>query len=147
LVQRTRIGRKISLIVNRGGQQIELEPVITESLPEAEAAASQGKTRDTAEVLNAIGLDVRELSSQERALGVPGVVVVSVKSGGLAGDRLQPGDLIMAVNQNAVRNAWEFFQYLSSSAAVQPTMLHFIRGGKINRAELPMVPRKEEDGK
>ncbi len=147
LVQRTRIGRKVTMIVNRDGQQISLEPVITENLPEAEAALAQGKTRDAEEVLNAIGLDVRELTGQERLLGVPGVVVVSVKSGGLAGDRLRPEDLIVAVNQNTVRNSWEFFQYLSSSAAVQPTTLHFIRGGKFGRIDLPVVPRKEEEGK
>jgi serine protease Do len=147
LVQRTRIGRKVTMIVNRDGQQVSLEPVITENLPEAEAATAQGKTRDTSEVLNAIGLDVRELTGQERMMGIPGVVVVAVKPGGMAGDRLQAGDVIVAVNQNEVRNSWEFFQYLASSAAVQPTTLHYIRGGKFSRIDLPMVPRKEEEGK
>ncbi len=147
LVQRTRIGRKVQMIVNRGGQQISLEATITENLPEAEPTTAQGKTRDAEEVLNAIGLEVRELSGQERMLGVPGVVVMAVKPGGLAGERLRAGDVIVAVNQNTARNTWEFFQYLSSSAAVQPTTLHFIRDGKFNRVDLPVVPRKEEEGK
>jgi serine protease Do len=144
-VQRTRIGRKVSLIVNREGQQVKLEATIVESQPEPQAAAPpQSKTRDSKEVLDAIGVYVRDFTDSERLLGASGVVVTRVASTGLAADRLRPGDWITAVNRIEVHNQLEFNRLLIASAGVQPTTINFIRDGKTARADLPAVPRKDE---
>ncbi|WP_052573549.1 trypsin-like peptidase domain-containing protein [Haloferula sp. BvORR071] len=144
-VQRTRIGRKVSLIVNREGQQMKLEATITESQPEPEApVADQSRTREPEEVLEAVGVRVRDFSETERRLGSSGVVVTGVSSTGLAANRLQAGDCIISVNHNDVRNRYEFYRNLAASAGVQPTTISYVREGKAARADLPAVPRKEE---
>jgi S1-C subfamily serine protease len=142
-VQRTRIGRRVPLVVTRQGRQVKLEATIAESQPEPEAGPVQGKTRDIQEVLEAVGVQVRDLSAQERRLSFSGVVVERVSSGGLALNRLKPGDLITAVNRYEVRSAKEFYQYLAASAGVQTTSIAFMREDKTGRVDLPAVPRKE----
>ncbi len=142
-VQRTRIGRKVTLALSRDGKPLNVEATIAESEPEPEAAPQQGKARDDQEVLTAIGVQVRDLTQQERRLGFSGVVVVGVSTGGLALDRLKPGDLITAVNRYDVRTMGEFYRHLATSAGVQATSISYMREGKNARVDLPAVPRKE----
>jgi S1-C subfamily serine protease len=75
--------------------------------------------------------------------GFRGVVVTRIVSGGLAAGRVQPGDLIIAVNNARVSGASEFFLHLAASAAVQDTSLILIREGKSARVVLPALPRGE----
>jgi len=153
LVQRTRIGRKVPITVTREGKQLNLEATIAESQPEVENAQQQqqqspqqGKTRNDAEVLEAVGVVVRDLTQQERRLlGVNGVVVDRVSGNGLAFDRLKPGDLVTSVNRNDVRNSFEFYRQLAAAASVQGTTIAYYRDGKFSRIDLPAVPRKEEE--
>ena len=146
LVQRTKVGRKVPLRVWRNGAELTLEATITES----ETAAAevplmlQGKTRDMQETLRAIGLQVAELSTQERIRGFSGVLAVAVSPDGLAANLVLPGDLILGVNETRVSNATEFYQYLSASAAVQATSLYLLRQGTEWKVNLPVLPRKEE---
>ncbi len=147
LVQRTRIGRKVPIRIWRDGGEVTLEAMIAESNPDEHAsilAEQQGKLRDSQEVLRTLGVEVVDLSARDRARGFNGVVVRAVSPQGLAADRLQPGDLIVAVNQNRVTSASEFYLYLASSAAVQATSVHFLRDGVVSRADLPALPRREE---
>ncbi|WP_367870602.1 trypsin-like peptidase domain-containing protein [Luteolibacter sp. Populi] len=145
LVQRTRIGRKVPLIVDRDGKAVPLEATITESLPETGTTTTPSKMREPAEVLQAIGVIVNDLSPQDRKAGLSGVVVAGVQPGGLAAGQLQAGDLITAVNRIDIRNSYEFYLHLSASAGVQPTSIRYMREGKYGRADLPAVPRKEEE--
>ena len=96
------------------------------------------------ETLRAIGLQVAELTTQERAGGFSGVLAVAVSPDGLAANRVLPGDLILGVNESRVTNATEFYQYLSASAAVQATSLYLLRQGTEVKVNLPVLPRKEE---
>jgi serine protease Do len=147
LVQGTRIGNEVTLGVWRKGQMLELKTVITESgaagatAPPPAAGAGQGRTRDTEEVLQALGIEVRDLSVPERMRGFRGVVAIRIGSGGLANGLVQPGDLILAVNNSRVSGASEFFLHLAASVAVQDTTLHLIREGKSARVTLPALPR------
>jgi Do/DeqQ family serine protease len=147
LVQGTRIGNEVTLGVWRKGQMLELKTVITESgapgatTPPPAAAAGQGRTRDPEQVLQALGIEVRDLSVPERMRGFRGVVVTRIGSGGLANGVVQPGDLIIAVNNARVGGASEFFLHLAASAAVQDTALFLIRDGKSARVTLPALPR------
>lgn len=142
-VQNTRIGKKVQLVVSREDQQLNLEATIAESQPDPETAPTLGKARDDQEVLEAIGVQVRDLSQQERRMGYSGVVVERVSTGGLALDRLKPGDLITAVNRYDVRTSGEFYRHLATSAGVQVTSISYMREGKTGRVDLPAVPRKE----
>lgn len=148
LVQRTRVGDAVTLGVWRNGKSLELKAVIAESgsgnlatkMPED---GDQGRTRDPEEILQAMGIDVRDLSVRERMQGFQGVVVTGLTDNGLAVGKVQPGDLIIAVNNGRISGAREFFLYLASSAAVQDTSLVIIRDGKSIRVTLPALPRKE----
>lgn len=147
LVQGTRVGSEVTLGVWRKGQMLELKTVITESgapgatSPPPTSSTDQGRTRDPEEVLQTLGIEVRDLSVPERMRGFRGVVVTRISSAGLANGIVQPGDLIIAVNNARVSGASEFFLNLSASVAVQDTALLLIRNGKSQRVTLPALPR------
>jgi serine protease Do len=147
LVQATRCGNTITLGVWRKGQSLELKASIVESGAAAasaqlpEAAAAQGRTRDPEEVLQAIGIEVRDLSVPERLQGFRGVVVTGLAADGLAAGQVQAGDLILAVNTAQIGGANEFFLHLAASAAVQDTSLQLMREGKFLRVTVPALSR------
>jgi Do/DeqQ family serine protease len=149
LVQGTRIGDSVTLGVWRKGRPLELKAIITESgeagqtakLPDA--ATGQGRTRDPEEILQAIGIEARDLSVPERMRGFRGVVVTGLAANSLAAGQVQTGDLILAVNNARISGASEFFLHLAASAAVQDTSLIMIREGKSLRVTLPALPRRE----
>jgi len=150
LVQATRVGEAAALGVWRKGQTLELKAVITESGASPQPAAKtpdmqggQGRTRDPDEILQALGIEVRDLSVPERMRGFRGVVVTGLAENALAADKVRRGDLIVAVNSARISGAAEFFLHLSASAAVQDTTLLVFRDGKSVRVTLPSVPRKE----
>jgi serine protease Do len=148
-VQSTKVGEMATLGVWRKGQPLELKASITESgaspqiakLPENQGV--QGRTRDPEEILQALGIEVRDLSVPERMRGFRGVVVTGLAENALAADKVRRGDLIVAVNNARISGAAEFFLHLSASAAVQDTTLVVYRDGKSMRVTLPSVPRKE----
>jgi serine protease Do len=149
LVQRTRVGDTVTLGVWRNGKSLELKVKITESgasgpvakLPEA--APDQGRYRDPEEILQAMGIEVRDVVVAERLRGLRGVVVTGVAENGLAAGKVQAGDLIIFVNNARISGAGDFFNYLAASAAVQDTALVVFREGKSLRVTLPALPRRE----
>ena len=148
LVQSTRVGDTATLGVWRDGKTLELKATITESGASAAAkppapTASQGRMRDPEEILQSLGIEVRDLSVPERMRGFRGVVVTALSANGLAASLLKPGDLIIAVNNSRISGASEFFQHLAASAAVQDTALLILRDGETQRVTLPALPRKD----
>jgi serine protease Do len=149
LVQRTRIGETLTLDVWRKGESLQLKAVITENnAPEAQTktpatSSTQGRTYDPEQVLQALGIQVRDLYVQERMLGFRGVAVVGVVQHALAAEHIKPGDLIVAVNNSRISGANEFFLHLAASAAVQDTSLHLVREGQVLRINLPAIPRRQ----
>jgi type II secretory pathway component PulC len=107
------------------------------------SSAGLGRTHDPDEVLKALGIQVRDLSDLERQRGYRGVRVTGITENGLATDKVKAGDIIIAVNNSAIRTASEFFLYLAASAAVQETTLHVVRDGQIIRVGLAALPRQE----
>jgi serine protease Do len=149
LVQATKVGEEVPLEVWRKGKQLQLKAIITESgapgqtakLPENKSG--QPETQDPQEILQVLGIEVRELSVPERMRGFRGVVVTGISPNGLAASRIQPGDLILAINNARVTGANEFFLYLAASAAVQDTSLVVMRGGQSLRVILPALARSK----
>ena len=149
LVQSTHVGSTVKLGIWRKGESLELKAAITESgatpstTQPTQSSNTQSHTRDPEEILQAYGIEVRDLSVPERMRGYRGVVVTGLATDGLAAGLLHTGDLIMAVNSSQISGANDFFVNLAASAAVQDTLLHIARGGKILRITLPAPPRKE----
>jgi serine protease Do len=149
LVQKTRIGSTVTLGVWRKGQTVELKATITESgatnpaAPSAKNSAGQGNTRDPEEVLQTLGIEVRDLSVPERMQGFRGVVVTRLAANGLAAKLIHAGDLIVAVNTTRIGGVNEFFLHLAASASVQDTHIHLIREGQALRVTVPALPRME----
>lgn len=149
LVQRAKVGATLELNVWRKGELLKLKAVIAESgadiasskLPSA--PAGQGRTHDPEQVLQALGIQVRDLSVPERMRGYRGVAVTAVTPNGLAAEQVKAGDLILAVNNARISGAADFFQHLAASAAVQITGLHLIRDGKLININIPAIPRQE----
>ncbi len=148
-VQRSKVGEVLTLDVWRKGQKLELKATIAESDSSAPKPLAQpqqtqqGRTRDPEAILQALGIQVRDLSVPERMRGFRGVVVTALGENALAGDLMQIGDLILAVNNSPISGASEFFLNLAASAAVQDTTLQVFRDGKNIRVSLPALPREE----
>ena len=148
LVQGMRVGDAATLNVWRKGQLMELRAIIAESdapsltRPPAQESA-QGRVRDPEEILQALGIEVRDLSVPERMRGLRGVVVTGISGNGLAAGKLQPGDLIIAVQNSRISGASEFFLHLAASAAVQDTAILLLRDGQSIRTTIPALPRRD----
>ncbi len=149
LVQRARVGSVLTMDVWRKGESLQLKATITESgaanpaAPIPPAETSQGRTRSPDEVLQALGIQVRDLSVQERQRGFRGVWVTGIADKGLAAEQVQAGDLLLAVNNSPVGSASEFSLYLAASAAVQDTALQLLRNGQMLRVNLSALPRQQ----
>jgi serine protease Do len=146
LIQRAKVGEVLHLDVWRKGQSMSLKATVAESEAASQnvqapvESAAEGQARDPEEILNALGIQVRDLSVQERLRGYRGVVVTGLARSGLAADLLEKGDLIYAVNRSRIGSASEFFLYLAASAAVQDTTLSIVREGQATLVNLPALP-------
>lgn len=149
LVQRSRTGQTASLKVWRRGASLDLKATIAESTPTpAEASKpgdgkTPGRTLDPKQVLQTVGIVVRDLSMAETLRGFRGAVVTQVAAQSLAEGKVEPGDLILAVNQAPIADANEFFLHVAASAAVQATSLQILRGGRQLRVKLPALAKEE----
>jgi len=141
LVQATRVGETIPIVIWRKGETLELNAKIAESGSESPATNKPAGTlnRDPEEILQAMGIEVRDLSVPERMRGFRGVVVTGLAPAGIAEEFLQAGDLIVAVNNSRVTGASEFFLHLAASASVQDTTLIVVRDGQSTRVTLPAL--------
>lgn len=149
LVQRSRAGQPATLKIWRRGETIEIKANISESSSrQAEATKpadgkTPGRATDPKQVLQTIGIVVRDLTMTEILRGFRGAVVTQVASGSLADGRVQAGDLILAVNQSQITDSSEFFLHLAASAVVQATSLQILRDGRQIRVKLPPLPKEE----
>ena len=144
LVQRSEIGEKVKIGIWRAGRQLELTTTITEatSPPIYKEIPQKTPSKNNMEILVGVGVEVRQLTAAESAGGVQGVVVTRVLDEGSASGILLPGDLVVALNNSPLSNSNEFYLHLAASAAVQPTSLFILRGGKSLRVSLP-APKGE----
>jgi len=139
LVQRSGIGKKIKVDVWRKGQLIALEATIKEatSAPVYSEVSMDKKTRENIEILRKVGVEVRDLTDAELALGSSGVLVTRILDQGKAMGILLPGDLILSLNNSRISGSNEFYLHLVASAAIQSTSLAVLREGMPLRLNLP----------
>lgn len=139
LVQRSGIGKQVKMGVWRKSKFIELEATISEatSPPVYSPITPKEKTKDNQAILRKIGIKVRDLSAPERALGYTGVLVTGLLPEGKAAGILQPGDLIISLNNSRISSTNDFYLHLAASAAMQATNLSVLRAGSPHRLSLP----------
>lgn len=113
LVAGTKPGEQAKLDVLRKGERQTLTATVGEVPAERSARTSQAPAKESTP--SRLGLAVRELSAEERQkLGVEyGVVVVDVAQGPAARSTIQPGDVIVAVNQSRFSSVEEFTKLLA----------------------------------
>lgn len=141
LVQRSKIGDKVSIGVWRKGEIITMEATITEaaSAPVYTEVPSSGKLHENADIIHNVGVEVRDLHTNERLRGFGGVIVTKIQVGGQADGILKSGDLITALNNSQFSNSNEFYIQLAASATIQATSLQIIRDGTPLRLSLPFL--------
>jgi serine protease Do len=128
LVAATKPGEKAQLEVWRGGKRERLSVTVGE-IPAEEVAAAKPEQKQDASPTG-LGLAVRDLAPEERkALGVDyGLVVEDVRSGN-ASTPIQPGDVILAVNQEHFRSLEEFNKLVARHKKGERVALLVNRGG------------------
>lgn len=126
MVQRTSIGQKVPLKVWRDGQYLELITTVVENLTSPQPGTPQQST--TLQLIRQYGVQVRSFTAMEMARGLSGVVVTRVDPAGLAAELIAENDVIVAVNQQKVEDAEDFYQQFINSIARQNTQLTLIRG-------------------
>ena len=149
LVQRSKIGEKVTIGIWREGERKDLTTTITEatSPPIYKEIPRKMPSKVDVETLRSVGVEVRQLTAKESAGKVRGVIVTRVLEGGTGAGNLFPGDLILTLNRFPLSSPAEFYLYLASSAAVQATDLFVLREGKRIRVNLPALSKIEELGR
>jgi len=134
LVAATRPGSQAKMKVWRGGKAQTLDVAVGE-IPAETAKAPRDKP--VKEAHNRLGLALRELPATDRkALGVDyGLVVVDVAN---AAGPIQPGDVIVAVNQEQFRSLEEFNQLLAQAKKGESVALLVRRGEAAVYVPLPV---------
>jgi serine protease Do len=109
LVAATKPGENAQLEVWRGGKRERLAVTVGE-IPSEVAATKTGEKPAKESASTDLGFAVRDLAPEERkALGVDyGLVVEDVTGGSALASPIQPGDVILAVNQDRFRSVDEF---------------------------------------
>jgi serine protease Do len=128
LVAATRPGDKAELELWRNGKRERTTVTVGEFPNEIKSAdARQGPA---AESSSELGLAVRDLAPEERkALGVDyGLVVEDVAGGPAARSPIQPGDVILAVNQDRFRSLDEFKKLIAQRKKGESVALLVRRG-------------------
>lgn len=140
-VQRSKIGHKVKIGVWRDGEQLELTTTITEatSPPIYRPIPQKTPSKSNMEILQAVGVEVRQQSAAESTGTLRGVIVTQVLEEGSAAGILLPGDVIVALNNSPISTPNEFYLHLSASAAVQSTSLFIQRAGQPLRLNFPAV--------
>ncbi|THF64538.1 DegQ family serine endoprotease [Pseudothauera nasutitermitis] len=113
IIGEKRPGTRVRLQLWRDGRTRDVTAVLGEmggeTLAQGDPQSQQGEDAG-----GRLGLAARALSPQEaRQLDVPGGLVVENASGPAAQAGLQPGDVILALNNQAVRSVDQFRQLLS----------------------------------
>lgn len=139
LVLKSEINQQVSMEIWREGEILTLETTISETTsdPKYEQLAQPSPEQSSLEILQKIGLEVRNLSTAEKFKGYRGVVVKKILSDGKAANILKPGDLIITLNNIPLNNAPEFYTQLAASAAIQITRLRIFRNGQQFQVSLP----------
>jgi len=138
LVQRSRIGDKVTLKIWRDGGTLEVNAVIAEAPATPISSNTQApQTPQTDGTLETIGIKIRDLTAPEAIRGYQGIMVTHVRPDSVADRKMLPNDLIVGVNHTRVSQANELLSHLSSTARPETTTFHILRAGSTVQVEIP----------
>jgi serine protease Do len=139
LIQRTKIGEKIPIQLWRGGATVDVEVTIVEAPahPASENPVPEKTSEESRNHLELMGIHVRDLTAQEAIRGYQGIVITQVLADSPSARFVQPGDLIIGVNNVRVSQARELLDQLPAPASGRKVVLLLRRGGDTLRIELP----------
>ena len=141
----TRPGTRVDVTVFRDGRERRI-PVVVGELPRDAAQAANRNRPGSAAPANPLGLDVEDLSDEQREqLGLDadeGVLVSGVR--GIAGRRagIQSGDIVLMVGRTSVGSASAFNEAVKDARPGEPVML-LIRRGDATQFVTITPPREE----
>lgn len=140
-IRAKKAGEVANLALLRKGQPLETAVRViarseTNTLKLRSDIAANGQA-----IADALGISVANLDPTQRAaLGLPdsvaAIVITGVKAGTQAALRLQPGDLIHRINQNAVTDVATFHDLLASIPQNKASVMVLSRNGRLFRAVL-----------
>ena len=143
------IGQKLDLTVRRGGNEITLS-AITAEMPEKEQQASVGTGSSSEEgkaaSATSLGLQLSAIDAGLRRQhhipkDVEGVVVTKVASDSPAASLgIEPGDVIMSIDQQPVKTPQEASEQLKQAAAKGDILLLLNRRGTTQFVGLSVSP-------
>lgn len=141
LVQRSKIDDVVKIKVWRKGEILNLEATIRENnlIQSSTSENKEPSAEINLGILNTIGIKVRNLSGIEARRGFGGVVATVIIPNTLASGLIEPGDLIIALNNAQINNSNEFYVQLAASVPAQDTIIHLIRDGQPLRVILPKL--------
>lgn len=109
MVGNTKPGSKSTLTVLRKGQKRDLSVVVAEMETEQAAAKKREEKAKPEQTANALGLVVADLTdAQKRELKLDGGVIVELAEGPAGRVGLQPGDVIVRLNNTDIKDAKQF---------------------------------------
>lgn len=109
LVGAAKVGSRATVTLWRRGQQMDVPVTIVELEDEKAPGEKEKPKKGPAAETNALGLHVADLSvSQRRELKMEGGVLVEASAGRAATAGIQPGDVILQVDNTEIRSASQF---------------------------------------
>ncbi|MEY4863091.1 MAG: hypothetical protein RLZ51_1186, partial [Pseudomonadota bacterium] len=147
LVGNTRPGSRVALQVWRKGAQREINVVVAEMMPEAQARSGPGRGGSSGQpgqggqaavVPNALGLVVSDLSEERKSqLRVKGGVQVDAAEGQAARAGIRQGDLILSLNNQDVPGAKQFNEQVAKLDRSKTHVMLVRRGDSARFVPIP----------
>jgi len=145
-IQQSKVGSEVALEIWRNHKLESITATIGDADKFNRRILNQEESKHThpaapQAVLNAIGLVVRNPTPQEKAKGISGVIIEKILPQSQLKGKLIIGDLIRAINGQAVQNKTDFIKRLVTSVSVQNTELLIQRGS--NTIRLTLSPMRK----
>ena len=136
IVADTEVGKEVDVVVWRDGEKVTLKVIVAELNEDVIAAATDGDGAPDREVaIDDLGLAVTVLTDQIRERfeldeNAKGVMVISVKEGGVAAEKgIRPGDLIVEVSQAEISEPGQIIQRIDDARkAGRKSLLLLVEG-------------------